>query len=343
MVTRNDVAKLAKVSPAVVSYVLNSSNYVSEEKRKAVLAAVEALNYIPNQNAKNLKQNRTHMIAVIRGSQMNDMFNDLLYYIEGLANLRGYLVSLITVAKNDSYYATDEFVNMLISRRFDAIFVANSSLTEQQINRIASSGIKVLLYVTRTYWGLDRRVSCIVPNYKLAVKKIITRLIDAGHTRIALIPNLMYPGTLHTSDNHRFAGYLEAFAEHGLLIDMQYLPNSCQTMDDALLAVERMFRPDAAAPPTAIYADETIIVASILKKLNSMGLRVPEDVSLVCSSNSTMATITTPQLTAVGFDPKRFAELSVQMLEELIDGLSARTREVDFDFYDRESVAPPAR
>ena len=67
MVTRNDVAKLAKVSPAVVSYVINNSNYVSAEKRKAVLAAIEELNYIPNQNAKNLRQGKTHMIAVIRG------------------------------------------------------------------------------------------------------------------------------------------------------------------------------------------------------------------------------------------------------------------------------------
>ena len=79
MVTRNDVAKLAKVSPAVVSYVINNSNYVSAEKRKAVLAAIEELNYIPNQNAKNLRQGKTHMIAVIRGSSLNDMFNDLLF------------------------------------------------------------------------------------------------------------------------------------------------------------------------------------------------------------------------------------------------------------------------
>lgn len=342
VVTRNDVAKHAKVSPAVVSYVINNSNYVSEEKRKAVLAAIKELNYIPDQNAKNLKQSRTHMIAVVRGSQMNDMFNDLLYYIENLANAQGYLAALITVAKDDAYYATDSFIDMLIGRRFDAIFIANSSLTEQQINRIAASGIKVLLYVTRSYFGLDRQVGCIVPNYRLAVKEIITKLIDLGHTRIAMLPNLMYPGVMHTSDNHRFRGYLEVFAERGLLINTQYLPKSCSTLEDAMLQVERMFDGSRAMePPTAIYADETVVMASALKRLNAMGLRVPEDVSLVCSSNSTMATITTPQLTAVGFDPQRFAEISLQMLVDLINGEPAVTKEIDFNYYARESIAPP--
>ena len=57
-VTRNDVAKLAGVSPAVVSYVINDSNYVSQEKREAVLKAVKELEYTPNVFAKSLRTNR---------------------------------------------------------------------------------------------------------------------------------------------------------------------------------------------------------------------------------------------------------------------------------------------
>ena len=342
MVTRNDVAKLAKVSPSVVSYVINNSNYVSEEKRKAVLDAIKALNYIPNENAKNLKQNRTNMIAVIRGSQLNDMFNDLLFHFEQLSNAHGYVVSLITVVRDENYYATSDFVDMLIRRRFDAIFIANSSLSEQQINRISDSGIKILLLMTRTYFGLDPKVSLIVPNYKLAVREIITQLIKLGHTRIMMIPNLMYPGSPYTSDNHRFAGYMEAFSEHGLLINPNYFPNHLDTIENLLEFMESLFKPySPVQPPTAIYSDETIIVASILKRLNTLGYKVPEDVSLVCSSNSTMATITTPTLTAVGFDPKCFAEYSMQMILELLEGKEARVQEIDFDYYPRESVSPP--
>ena len=64
-VTRNDVAKLAGVSPAVVSYVINDSNYVSQEKREAVLKAVKELEYTPNVFAKSLRTNRSNQIALV--------------------------------------------------------------------------------------------------------------------------------------------------------------------------------------------------------------------------------------------------------------------------------------
>ena len=117
MVNRNDVAKLANVSPTVVSYVLNNSNYVSKEKREAVLAAIEELQYIPNQTARNLKQRKTNQIAIVRGNQLNDMFNDLLFYMENIAYQKGYFLSLMTAAKDKDYFATQKFVDTLKGMR----------------------------------------------------------------------------------------------------------------------------------------------------------------------------------------------------------------------------------
>ena len=342
MVTRNDVARLAKVSPAVVSYVINNSNYVSEEKRQAVLAAIEQLNYIPNQNAKNLRQGRTHMIAVVRGSQQNDMFNDLLFYLENIANSRGYHIALITVLKTKDYYATEDFVDTLISRHYDAVFVANSSLTEQQLNRLSKSGAKVLLFVTRDYYILDSSISRIVPHYRMGVKNIVNRLIELGHRRISILPNLSYPKDQHSVSNHRFAGYMDALMDHQLALNMQYVPSSCQNLSDVADFVYRMFDPSVTPdPPTAICADEPFVVATVLKQLASMGIRVPEEVSLVCFSNSTLATVTTPELTAVGFDPNEFASVSMRMMEDLINGNPSQTRIIDLNYYKRSSVAPP--
>ena len=341
MVTRNDVAKLAKVSPAVVSYVINNSNYVSAEKRKAVLAAIEELNYIPNQNAKNLRQGKTNMIAVIRGSSLNDMFNDLLFYLEDLANELGYHIALITVSKTEYFYATDAFISNLISRHYDAIFVANSSLTEEQINLLVKSGTKVLLYVTHDYTMLNPSVSQIIPHYRQAVKEAISRLIKQGHKRISLLPNLAYPMSQHTSTNHRFAGYMDAFIENHLPLNMQYVPASCSSLSQVSQWIDRMFDPEnPIAPPTAICADEPIVVATALKKLTSMGYRVPEDVSLICFSNSTLVTLLNPELTSIGFNPHQFAQLSLDMLIELIEGKPGRNELVELSYYERESTGP---
>lgn len=343
MVTRNDVARLAKVSPAVVSYVINNSNYVSAEKRKAVLSAIEELNYVPNQNAKNLRQGRTHMIAVVRGSQLNDIFNDLLFHLENIANSRGYHIVLSTVLKTEDYYATDDFITTLISRHYDAVFVANSSLTEPQLNQLAKSGTKVLLYVTRDYYTLDSSISQIVPHYRLAIKNMVGRLIDLGHTRIAMLPNLCYPMDQYTVSNHRFAGYMDAFISHQVSMDLRYVPASCRSIEDIHACVTRMFDPSIVSePPMAICADEPFVIASILKQLISMGIRVPEDVSLACFSNSTLATLTTPELTSVGFDPRQFAKVTMNMMEELINGKPCRIQVINLNYYERKSVAPPA-
>ena len=76
-VTRNDVAKLAGVSPAVVSYVMNNSNYVSEEKRTAVLNAVKELNYTPNIFAKSLRTNRSNQIALVGDTLQAELYGEL--------------------------------------------------------------------------------------------------------------------------------------------------------------------------------------------------------------------------------------------------------------------------
>ena len=149
------------------------------------------------------------MIAVLCGSQLNDIFNDLLFYLGDIANARGYQIALINVQKTKDYYATEGFINTLVSRHYDAIFIMNSSLTEQQINRLAKSGTKVLLYVTRDYDTLNPSVSCIVPNYRTGVKEAVTRLIDMGHTKISILPNLCYPMPQYSICNHRFAGYMD--------------------------------------------------------------------------------------------------------------------------------------
>ena len=341
MVTRNDVAKLAKVSPAVVSYVINNSNYVSEEKRKAVLAAIKELNYIPNQNAKNLRQGRSHMIAVIRGTQLNDMFNDLLSYMEEVAFNHNYQLVSLSVQKTKDYYATEAFIDSLISRHYDAVFIANSSLTEPQINRL-SRFTKVLLYVTRDYNTLDPSISLIVPHYRKAVKEAVGRLIALGHKRICILPNLAYPMVQHTPNNHRFAGYMDAYEDYHMPIDMQYVPPSFQTLEEVSQYISDIFNPKLyLLPPTAICTDEPFVLARVLKQLVAMGYQVPKDVSLLSFSSSTLSSVTTPQLSTLGMNPGVFAATAMQMMEDMIDNDQARTEIIDLSFTGGHSIAPP--
>ncbi len=338
MITRDDVARLANVSPAVVSYVLNSSNYVSKEKREAVLKAVEELKYIPNQTARSLKQNKTYQIAILRGSALNDMFNDLLYEMEGLAYEKGYTVSLMTIIRDNDLIAKESYIDTLISRKFDAIYVANSSLAEKQINRLVSAGVPVLLYTTRDYIGLDENIRFLAPDYRNGVYQLIDMLIRLGHSRIAFIPNPLYPSVSEIS-NHRLDGYLKAFKSNGLEVHPEYICSENDTIAQVLNNIDHLFDwKTFKHPPTAIYVDESVIAGSILQHLRHIGKAVPEDVSLVSSSDSTIATLLQPRLTAVGLNPRLLAEKAIAMLLELMDGNYPESCLMKMDLRWRESV-----
>ena len=140
-VTRNDVAKKAGVSQAVVSYVMNNSNYVSEQKRKAVLKAVEELNYTPNIFAKGLRTNRSSQIALVGDTLQDELYGTLSSELFD----QGYYPSLFFSRKEDA------FIGKLIEGRFDAMFMASNGFSAEQLNRIVDSGIPLILYQSRSY------------------------------------------------------------------------------------------------------------------------------------------------------------------------------------------------
>ena len=177
-VTRNDVAKKAGVSPAVVSYVMNNSNYVSEQKRKAVLKAVEELNYTPNMFAQGLRMNRSNQIALVGDTLQEELYGS----ISSRLFDQGYYPNLFFSRKDDA------FIGKLIEGRFGAMFMASNGFTAEQLNRIVDSGIPLILYQSRRYEGLDPRIVIRAPDLYDGVKRTINYLILKGHRRIAYIP-----------------------------------------------------------------------------------------------------------------------------------------------------------
>ena len=142
-ITRDDVAKLAGVSPAVVSYVINQTKYVSEEKTLAVKKAIEELQYRPNLHARSLKTNKSMQIAFV----CDNLRNNWLEIAEKKFFDRGYFVSHCYSRDGD------EFIQMLIEGRFDGVFMLSNRYTAAQLNQIAGAGIPVVLYKTQYRGG----------------------------------------------------------------------------------------------------------------------------------------------------------------------------------------------
>ncbi len=316
-VTRNDVAKMAGVSPTVVSYVMNNSNYVSKEKREAVLKAIKELEYTPNVFAKGLKTNHSNQIALVGDSLQGELFGEL---AAGLFSY-GYHASLFYSQVDDT------FIRRIIESRFDAVFMTSNAFEARHLNEIVESGIPLILYESREYVGLDPRIVVRAPDFYSDVKKSLNYLILKGHTRIAYIPPLKYKtGGVH-GDDFRARAYVDTLRDNGLEVIPDFFCTQTKTVSDILDAVFSMLTARTREQcPTAFVVGDDHLAAQVMQALKKFGMRVPEDLAVVGWGNIPSSQITTPELTTVDSGIKLFAREVTEALMELVDGRQPEDR-----------------
>lgn len=296
-VTRNDVAKLANVSPAVVSYVINGSKYVSPEKVAAVEQAIEALQYRPNMQARGLKTNRSMQIAFVCDNLLN-------YWLEGAEKRlfeQGYYVSHCYSRDGD------DFIEMLIARQFDGVFMMSNRYSTSQLNRLAEMNIPVVLYKTRNYGPLDERIVTVVPDYRDGVVQSVNYLVMKGHTRIALILPPRFKVTGHLDDGFRISAYAETLRANGLEPNPELIfsdPDDSRAFTGTVMNM--LLRTGKDTRPTAFIAGNDYMALRIVNLARQLGLRVPQDVAVVGCDNTYLAESVTPSITSVDFNKDEF-------------------------------------
>ncbi len=308
--TRNDVAKLAGVSPAVVSYVLNDSNYVSEAKRIAVLKAVEELGYHPNMMARSLKTNRSGQIAFICD---NIGSNHWLGKIEDKFYENKYNVSLCYSKP------TDEFLKMIIGRNYEGIFMMTNIFTSKQLNFLAEYGIPLVLYKTRHYSNLNNKIVTVAPNYAEGVRKSIDYLAVKGHKRIGFIPPLKYITKGIAGDDFRLKAYVETLKKHGLPIEESLVCIDTRNQESILDSVFKMVTSGEHAP-TGLVVSNDYLALEIMQYLKKLGLKIPDDIAIVGTDNDDVSTLSSPRLTTIDFSKDELADKVSTKLISLIKG-----------------------
>ena len=323
---RSDIAKRAGVSEAVVSYVLNNSNYVSAQKRQAVLEAVRELGYTPNPFARSMKTGKTYCFAIVADDIRHEMFAEMLYYMEHFSFDYGYSVMLCSARYDDG------FINRLAARRFDGIFLTSNGFSSQQINRIAQEGASGVLFQSRTYAGLDQRVIVQNIDFRKAVLVAVERLLSLGHRRIGFIQPYLYNVGCSRENPLRAQSFVEAMAGRG-----EGCICSCvgSYSEISAWAVQK-----AREGVTAFIASNDTEAAHVLKGLQASGLTVPADVSIIGLDDTFASSITTPSITTVGFNKKEFVMTLIDNLIHAAKGRPVENRCFDVSLVERESLAP---
>lgn len=315
MVTMRDVAKRAGVSLTTVSHVVNNTRYVSDGVKERVLAAMQELDYRPNELARSLRRGQTNTIGLILPDSANPYFAEIGLAIETYAFESGYSVILgNTHGETDK---EDHYINVLRTKQVDGIIFVAAGDRTTSVRNLLRQRFPVLL-VDRDLEGIQ--VDAVMLDNHHGGYLATKHLIELGHRRIGLITG---PSNL-TPSAQRVTGYCDALSEaalsceNGLIVSGDFHTNSGYYAALQLLDLPNI--------PTAIFACNDMMAIGVIRAAAERGLNVPNDLAIVGFDDIELASYTIPPLTTVAQPIEDIGQVAVQLLTERIDQADVAAR-----------------
>ena len=285
--TIDDVAKLAGVSIATVSRVINGTVPVSDEASTRVAAAMRELQYVPRAAARNLASRRTHTLGLLLSEIRGDFFGPLLMGIEGVAHAEGYDLLISTAGRRGSHA---QLPGSLGRHNTDGLLVFAGALKEEGLAQAAALPM-VLIHESPP---AALAIPCVTIENKDASRAIVEHLITVhGRRRIALLI-----GPPDNEDAYwREMGYREALAQHNLPFDRALVAPGNFDREVALASVAQLLADGVFFD--AIFTGDDEAAVGALRALQEAGRRVPEEVAVVGFDDQRLAAVLNPPLTTV--------------------------------------------
>ena len=300
--TMSDVARLAGVSTATVSHVLNGTRAVRETTRRAVLAAAATLDYTPHVVARSLAGGSTMTLGLVLSAISNPYFGELLSAAERSAAAAGYTLRLVDPHEDPDYELT--VVDRLHRHRVDGVVIAPSARPEAALERLDRRGVPTGLLARLIDPGRDQ----VGVENREATARLVEHLADLGHTDIALVTGL--PGLSTTEE--RIVGYREGLQRCGLAVDPHLQVSGDSDSEPARRAVLELL--DAPRPPSALVVGNNSMTIGALQALRSRGRSVPSDIALVAFDDFPWSELLAPPLTTIAQPFGAIATEAVRLL-----------------------------
>lgn len=332
--TMKDVARLAGVSISTVSHVINKTRYVEPETREKVYEAIKTLGYRPNILASSLRKRVTNTIGLIISNITNLFYPEVVRGVEDL--LAKYNYNLILCNSDENVEKEKNYIEVLFSRRVDGLIItpSKSSETRENLDLFREKNIPIVL-VDRKIEGLEEDV--VLADNIEGTYEAISYLISLGHKRIGIIT-----GPLDTTTGcERLEGYLKALEDKGIKKDDNLIYEGDFKEEGGYKGVEALL--NISNPPTAIFTSNNLMALGALKKITELGLKIPQDLSLISFDDMDWFPYFSPPLTAVYQPAYELGETAVKLLFERLKRGRKKRKEVRLPtkLIIRESCAPP--
>jgi len=331
-----DVAKVAGVSKATVSRVLNGNyEYMKPRTRIRVEEAIDKLGYRPSNVARSLTSNRTSTVAILVSDVGNPFYADVIHGVEDEAFKKNYDVFLCNT--NYDLNRGLAFIRSLIDKRVEGVMIMSSRMSDLWLAELNRNNVPaVVLDWEVKAMGAD--VSTIGVNYAIGIQAAVDHFIALGHQRFIHVSGPLH---LQTARDRRDA-FWSALARHGIPVESVPVIEGDLQIEGGRQAIKTIAK--LSPQPTAVFAANDLTAMGIIAGARAQGIEVPRDLSVVGLDNIWLAEQADPPLTTVNLPRYEIGQLAIQMLFDLLDSSSERPstpvrREVTTSLVVRQSTA----
>jgi len=324
--TQEDVAKKAKVSRALVSLVMRDSPNVSDQRRRRVLRAAEELGYRPNAYARSLASKRLDTIGVLINDVTNPYFGGVYSSLAAAAEKAGF--DLLVAPGTRSATKESALVRTLLEHRVAGLALLSPLMPTSELRQLTTSWPTVLVGRDAAIAGVD----VVTTDERFAARTVLEHLTSLGHRDIVHVT-----GGNNRAAQDRSKAYRDSMDELGL--------EPRQVVAAFTHAAGRKAGLEVAAMhprPTAVVAANDLIAVGAMGAFESLGLRVPEDVSVVGYDDSQIAQLDQVQLTSVRQPVDLFGDVAVSLLVQRIDepGAERAVQRLETELVERRTTSP---
>ncbi|MCR4391483.1 MAG: LacI family transcriptional regulator [Candidatus Acetothermia bacterium] len=334
MVTIKDVARAAGVSPSTVSRALNDSPLLREETKARIRRLATELGYERNELARGLVKGSSGVVGLLVPDITNPFFAEITHGVGEVAHARGYGVVLCTTDGDPDRERS--YMQLLRRKRVDGLILTSVTADDPSLVTLMRAGLPLVL-VSRLVRGVD--APYVVVDDRKGGRLAVEHLVDLGHRRIGFIGG---PENVQSSQD-RMEAYREVLAEQRLPVRKSWAVYADFTQAAGQDQGHRML--GLPHRPTAIFAANDMIALGVLEAAEEVGLRVPEDLSLVGYNDISYASLPCIQLTTVAQPTYDMGRIAADYLLDVIEHRRRRKlrKVLPPKLVVRRTTAPPRR
>ncbi len=309
-----DIAKLAGVSIATVSRVVNGSPRVSEKTRQKVLSVMEENNYTPNVFARGLGLDSMQIIGIICPDVADAYMARAVSFLE--RRLKEYGYDCILYCSGHEQQKKEEAVDLIMKKRIDALILVGSTYTgygdddSSSVEYIRRAAEKVPVFLINGKIS-GENIYSVYNRDEDAVYDAVSRLIRSGRKRILFLTD-----SRSYSVSQKMEGYERALRENGLPVlgELKLLTeNRIHQVRDILLARHTL-------EYDSVLATDDALAVGAVKCANAKGLKIPEELSVIGYNNSEYSVCCEPELTTIDNTSEKLCNITIDNIMKLLKG-----------------------